>query len=439
MGFPPIGPPPGPPIDPMTGQPMMGPPPPMMGPPPPMGPPMGPPPGMPMDPAMMGGPPPPPEPPAPQDPYQLLLDLLRQLVEVQGEDVAQSLLLQLPKEVLDDLLTVVLDNPEDDAFLMALMPEPEKPQYPKWFTIPKKPSKAEVEELCQSDHTEWQAVRDRMTRDLKFLHQEAAAVSDDFDPDYDREYLSPAMSDEVRAIAAMVGSIDPAYEVPWYKPDLEDATQKVEDALYCWDHEAEDQYMRAGNGSYRHDVSMYLLSTGYVCSRIAFDPYSPQNPFVEVLLNPATVVATWDTRGLLRVTRKYTDTVANVLSDFDFDGKLRKKVLKATRSRAVNTNEETEPYRLTDTVEVSCYYDRWWYSVYMDDIDIIPVTKHELGFVPFIIQGSGSGEPSAISDLATNHVAPGRGLSNSRARLVYKHQSHFGHRYKSHAQKEEIF
>ena len=430
MGPQPMGPPMmGPPIPPGMGGPPMGPP--MMGPPPPPG--MG-------DPMMMGGPPPPPpEPEPPVDPYKLAIDMLKAVAEIHGPDMASGLLMSMPSEMVNDLMQVSIENPDDFAFLESLMPRQQGPVYPKWFAVPKKPSKVEVEEIAESDHIEWTEIRDRMVRDLQFLHQESAAVKDDFDQDYDKEYLSTAMSDEVRAIAAMVGSIEPRYEVPWYKPDLEDATQQAEDALYCWDRAAEHQYMSAGNGPYRLDVATYMLATGYVCSRIAFDAVNPENPFMEVLLNPATVVPTWDSRGLMRVTRKYVDSVANVLADFDMDGKLRNKILKAPRGGKARSNDSgNEPYRLTDQVQVTCYYDRWWYSVTMDDVEIIKVSPHKLGFVPFVIQGSGAGEPAAITQVTTNHVPGSRGLTNTRNRLKYKHQSHFGFRYKSHAQKEEM-
>jgi len=398
----------------------------------------------PPDPSMMGPPMPPdmgmggapaPTLPEPVDPYRLILDLLHAVAEAQGKDVASALLASLPAETISDLMDVTVDQPEDAAFIEALLPIAEGPVYPRWFTPPVKPTKTQVEEIVESDHQEWVPVRERIDRDLTFLHQERAAVRDGFDPDYDKEYLSPAMSDEVRAIAAMVGSIEPTYEVPWYKPDLEDATQQIEDTLYCWDQHAVSAHARAGNGSYGLDVATYLIGTGYVCSRLAFDIYNPENPFVEVLLNPVTCVPTWDGRGLMRVTRRYVDTVASVLTDFDMDGKLRKKILKTKNTR---TGDDAEPYRLTDPVEVKTYHDRWWFSVTMDDVEIIPVTAHKLGFVPYVVQGTGSGEPSAITETATNATQRARGLTNSRGRLEYKHQSHFGFRHKVHAQKEEI-
>ena len=412
-----------------------------------MGPPM-PPPGMaagdPMgmaggDPMAAGGMPgmEPPKPPEPVDPYRMVLDLLKAVAESHGKDVASALLASLPAEVIGDLLQISDSNPEDAALLEALLPQEQGPVYPKWFVTPRKPKPAEIEEIAESDHIEWQVVRDRIKRDLEFLHQERTAVRDDFDEDYDHEFLDTGMSDEVRAIAAMIGSIEPSYEVPWYKPDVEDATQQVEDALYCWDAEAQAQYQAAGNGPYAHEVAMYLLTTGYVMSRVAFDINNPQNPFMEVLLSPATCVPTFDDRGLLRVTRKYVDTVANVIADFDMDGKLRNKILK-TKKKSEN-KDDSEVYRLTDHVQVTTYHDRWWYSITADDIEVVKPTAHKLGFVPYIVQGTGSGEPNAITELTTRgDVARGRGLTNSRSRLEYKHQSHFGFRYKSHAQKEEI-
>lgn len=90
----------------------------------------------------MGPPPaPPPEPEPPVDPYKTVMELLRAVAESQGKDVAASLLMSLPKDVVDDLLQVAVDVPEDAEFLEALIPRKEGPVYPKWFVTPKKPTK----------------------------------------------------------------------------------------------------------------------------------------------------------------------------------------------------------------------------------------------------------------------------------------------------------
>lgn len=404
------------------------------------GPPMGPE-GM-MGPPGGGGPPmlpgmapePPPEPP--KNPFAELLAILRMVVEQQGEEMASELLHLLPPETLSVLINAVDADPEDMAFIESLLPDDPNPVYPAWFKIPPKPTVEEAKELVTRDAAEWDPVRQRIDEDLRLYNQEIMAVDDSFDKDEDKPFLSPAMSDEARTIAALLGGIAPMYQVPWTDPKLEDATQQCEDALYYWDQVHHLNHLERGNNPYQTDVATSLVTTGYAMAAIMFDPTNPDDPFPEFLVSPATTVPTWDAKGLARVTRRYLSTVREVIGEWGGADpkKLEKKLLAAYKP---SKTSERELYRLDDQGVVQVYQDRWWTAVYFDDEVVLPPTAHRYGFCPYVIQGSGAGESMAITHILSDDQAATRGVTNARLRIDKKHPSYFYFRKRFHAQKEQ--
>lgn len=417
---------------------------------PPQGaPPMGaPPPG---DPSMMGAPgmmPPPPGPPpnpVPENPFTGIVAMLRGVAENQGIEAAQEIYNFLPPSILEGIKKGVQNDYDALEFIESLEPKAKQPVYPVWFQPPPKPKATDVTQLALEDEMEWRFTRDRMQEDLNLLNTEQWAVPDDFDKKEDKPFKSSSMSDEARAVAAMLGSITPNYEVPYSKLENEMAAQHAENALYYWDDQQDEVALNTNAGDYGMAAASYLLYTGYVASRIRFNPEDPENPFQEQFINPATIAPVWDDRGLLRVTRRYVDTVANVIADFeDAKGSVRRKLLNKSKSRSDSSpyssggNSGNKINRMTDRIFVTVYHDRWWTCVIADDIEIVPVTPHYYGFVPYCIQGSGNGEPTAITSLTDAHAPGSKGVSSARERWEKKNLSWFGFRKQFHAQFEEI-
>ena len=419
-------------------------------------PPTGAPPGMPMDPAAaMGGMPPPPMggdpgmgmgaamgPPDPtmQNPFHGVLMMLRQMAETDGIEAAQQVYNFLPPSVMQGLRKGVQDNYDDLMFLEELEPKAKQPVYPVWFIPPPKPKKEDVTQLAFEDEMEWRKTRQRMEEDLNRLNGEIMAVPDGYDEKEDKPFTSSAMSDEARAVVAMLGAITPNYEVPFTKLENEQSAQMAENALYYWDDIADEWALNTNNGDYGLAVAGYLVYTGYVASRLRFNHEDVENPFQEQLINPATIAPVWDDRGLLRVTRRYVDTVANVIADFeDAKGSVKKKLLNRKKNKSDSGNNNGASInRMTDRIMVTVYHDRWWTCVIADDIDIVPVTPHYYGFVPYCVQGSGNGEPTAITSVTDQHAPGSKGVANARERWEKKNNSWFGFRWRYHDQYEEV-
>lgn len=394
-----------------------------------------PPPGMGGDP-MMGAPQQPPVPVIPENPFQNVVDMLQQAELMQGHDAAELLWNLMPPSLHDSVRDAFASDQQVLFFLDSLEPKPKEPIYPAWFRPPPKPSPELVTELATQDEMEWRLTRQRIKEDLDLLYWERSEVPEGFDPKKDKRYVSSAMSDEARAVAAMLGTIEPDYEVPYVKPEKEEWTQQVENALYYWDQCANQASLASNAGDFRMAAASYLLYTGYVALRISWDPTNKTNPFMERFINPATIAPVWDGRGLLRVTRRYIDSIANIISDFeDAKGSVERRLL----SRHTTRKGEDVIRSMTDRVMVTIYHDRYWTGVIADDIDIVPVQQHGYGgFVPYIVRGSGVGEPSGITELTDYHTPGTKGVVNARERWEKKNGSWMMFRKIPHAQFEEI-
>lgn len=412
--------------------------------PPTFGPPQMPPPDMGMggmDP-MMGGmaPPPPPEPVIPENPFQNVFDMLQQAEQLEGHDTAELLWNLMPPTIQDGLRQSLASDQQAIFFLDSLEPKPKEPIYPAWFSPPPKPSPELITEIASQDEQEWRLTRQRIKEDLEKLYLESSEVPPWFDKNKHRRYVSSAMSDEARAVAAMLGTIEPDYEVPYVRPEKEEWTQQVENALYYWDQCANHDALASNTGDFRMAAAAYLVYTGYVALRISWDPTNKKNPFLERFINPATIAPVWDGRGLMRVTRRYIDSVANVISDFeDAKGSVERRLLNRHTVKTGKNRTEDVIRQMTDRIMVTIYHDRYWTAVIADDIDVVPVTPHGYGgFVPYVVRGSGLGEPTGITELTDYHTPGVKGVVNARERWEYKNCSWFTFRKAIHAQTEEV-
>jgi hypothetical protein len=415
---------------------------------------MGPPaPGGPMGPGPVQPPGPPPIPEI-IDPIGDFWALLKQVIDEQGEEAASQVLQVMDDQMIERIRTGLSRNPEWLLEFDALLDLEHTVEYPKWFKPPPKPTEGEMLTLIGDDEGMWSRTRDRIYGDLRIYHQEHRAVFNDFNikENEDRAYLSTTASDEARAVIAMIGSIDPNYEIPWMDPVHEDDTQLLENALYHWDRQSHQEYTNAGNGEYKMDVAHYLVITGYVVSQQYLNLDGDEPLFCERLLSPENTFPSWDDHGLRRLTRNYYDTIANVIADFsDYGSDIKKKLLKRSKVvyNADKKRDESVEYQLEDRVSVKVYCDRWWFAVLVDDELIVGPVAHRYGFVPYVVRGSGVGEPAGIVSPPNQHIelpAAGPGWpappqSNAAAgneRQHYKNVSWFHFRRNLNEYKEQV-
>jgi hypothetical protein len=396
---------------------------------PPMG---GPPPGMPMPPPEVD-----PTQMLPPDPAIQVLQMLNAVVETEGEQAASEKLLTLPPAVMDALWQLAANAPDLADLLDRLMPTtPEPVQYPRNFIVPPKPDAATILMLAGQDEQFYQDYREEVRVNLGIYNApatgEAKGVFRNFDPAKEEAFISGSLTHEVNTIKNQIAAARLTFQIPYADPALENDTQKVEDALYAWEAEEARRYQVAGNNPIRHDEAFYLLVCGMVAWRTGLKPDDPDHPFDDALLSPLTVFPVWDERGLCRVTRKYSDTVAAVLSCYgDADGKARKRIMQATNGNVLKSTGEKRFYSIDDRVLCTTYTDRWWYAVYLDGIEVIPPTPHRYGYVPYVIAKSAIGEPMALEDVHYKGMTTAGTSMGQQLRMKYKFVSHFQFRKKS--------
>lgn len=403
-----------------------------------------------MDPQMMG---PPPLPEGPPDPIGDFWALLQLMIQEQGEEAASAVLSVIPKDMIERIRTGLSLNPDWLIAFDNLIDLDHTVVYPNWFTPPPKPTEAEMLEQIGMDEAFWQKTRDRIYSDLVLYHQQRRTVFSDFNirDNQDRAYLSTTASDEARAVIAMIGTIDPMYEVPWMDPVKEDDAQLLENALYHWDRQSMQEYTNAGNGEYKMDAATYLVVTGYVISQQYLNLSGDEPLFCERLLSPETTYPSWDDHGTRQVTRSYADTIANVIADFgSYERNLKSRLLKRTKA-VYNTETKKDDYvryQITDRVNVKTFCDRWWFAVFVDDDLVLGPVAHKYGFVPYVVRGSGVGEPQGISSALVSDLelppagpgwpAPPQQTTSGNERQHLKNVSWFHFRQNLNEYKEQV-
>lgn len=388
------------PIDPVTGMPLVGPP--VMGAAPPMAPPaMGPAMPPPID-ISTGAPVEEPEPPMP-DPLELMVEVLMSGspadVEALIETMDDASQVQLRRLVEDEIEP---RDPQRAKMLLAYLPEPSSgARLPKWWENtygkdghPPRPQSDEVIQTAKDDAEAWREVIDDDHNVMKFVlnRPDSHYHFKTFNAEKDAQYKSSALTDEMALVVNKVSATSFTYEVTTTDPALKEAVQQTEDFLYYADRQTKAMWADDGNGDYDRELAWSLVTRGRIVELVQPDFEDDCKFLDERIFDPSTTFPVWEgKRGLQRVTRIYEDTLANALGDYDLDGKLRKKVIGA---KIVGTNEV---YQLKSRVKVTCYWDRWWYMVLINDIEAL-CAEHKYGRVPFVVTGSYIGIPKWAND-----------------------------------------
>ena len=396
---------------------------------PPGMPPGGPPPGM--------GAPPPAQPPLEPDQLTMFLGTIDQLVESKGKDEVRDMLSALSPDILDELYRLIDTDVRAAIVLGDLLDPPERePMYPGWYVEPPKPTETEIKDAAALDQGIWQDIADEMRDDLLWYNGEHPNTFKDFDRKKEDYFYSSAIRDDSDAKIAILGNAPIMFEITYTEQEFEEPTQKAENALYYWQQCWASQYAAANAGrSLRHDVEWYREVMGWIFVEVSLD-LDGGRVFQFKLHDPTTCVPTFDEHGLARMTRVYADTVAGVIASYDDkDGNVRKAMM---RKLVVSEGGKVRPPNLTEGVTVTLYLDRAWRAVYVNDIEIIPPTKHGYGVCPVIVGGSGLSEPMSLSAAGALSSGIDPLTGDSTFRLRYKNPSGFRHRKRQHAQEEAV-
>jgi len=410
------------PIDPITGLPL-----PVAGP-TPMAPPLaGPPPMMP--PPMMAPPVDiqtgqPTEEPPPPDPLEIMVEILMSGSAKDLEDLFATMeepeQLQL-RRVIEDAI-----EPRDPArakLLLDYLPEPESgARLPRWWKNtygedghPPRPKSAEVIQTARDDADAWKEViaDDHAVMDVILNRPNSHYHFKTFNKEKDAQYKSSALVDEIQLVVNKLSATSFTYEVTTTDPALKEAVQQTEDFLYFADKQTRVAWADDGNGNYDRELAWSIVNRGRIVELVQPDFEDDCRFLDERIFDPSTTFPVWaGKRGLERVTRIYEDTLANALGDYDLDGKLRKTVI----GKSVNGTKEV--YKLQTRVKVTCYWDRWWYMVLLDDVEAICV-EHKYGRCPFVVTGSEIGVPKWANDTANDPDFTGTSTIDSLMKYRY--------------------
>lgn len=311
---------------------------------------MGMPPDMPMpdpmamgiDPAMMGM-----LPPEPQIPDPSMMD------PNFGQDVSMY---------YDDNDTVVHDPDE----------KPKKPKRPK-------PDMDEVREKSDQIVDFWAARDTRMKEDWDLYKMSKTVLGDGEIVIKNTPYVTVE-----KAANILASQIPQISVIPPSNAEANEA-QKVEDFLR-WSMDKWNKRWRRSQlqGSMRHAMAHYLCLRGWVAARLQYEGEEEENnykhhPIHVKLFDPLQVYPALGDNGLRYVAHRYWTTYGELSEEWEEAAELYEE-----------ENQE-------DHVEVTVYYDDWYFAVYAGEDDIIDVTEHEYGFVPWVIV-TGNGSPIRATD-----------------------------------------
>jgi hypothetical protein len=180
----------------------------------------------------------------------------------------------------------------------------------------------------------------------------------------------------VHKVADIVGSQMPAIQVVPTTNRLRDQAQLIEDFLrYCWDVWDEAHMNNQLQNTLRHTMSLLLGLRGWLSLRISYQPNEDDPSELPLRLESVDPRTVYPMLGMKWVARRYHQTVAEILDEFEEARKL------------FDENQD-----LTEMKLVESYYDDWWHCIFVDGKMLKAPTAHEYGFVPWIIR-TGIGSP----------------------------------------------
>jgi hypothetical protein len=252
-----------------------------------------------------------------------------------------------------------------------------------------KPSKTGLKQAIELDTMRYQARIERMARDVALYRQASSGKPSDFREGRDKAVSSAALSTLVNRMKAILSNSKISYKAPWKTTDESKSSQIIED--YC--QQMRRMFERQYGENLQQDEFFYQLLHGSLVYRVLPDVEDSRFPYNVSLIDPATCFPTWGSgkKGMVRMVRKYNATVAEVITDYSLTQSEQKKLAKDLGYDQFDMAGEF----WTLEREVTEYWDSWWRYVDFGDTEIMPLTAHEYGRVPFIYM-SPVGEPRGM-------------------------------------------
>jgi hypothetical protein len=325
----------------------------------------------------------------------------------------------------------------DMAAMRDLMEQtaPPQPVYPKWFTPPKRPDAKALDGHAIRLFDEYSVWRAAIRHDLEMLRMRQAGVFRNDILAVKNEVMeqvkSTGLVDEYNLAVSWLSGLRSRIDKDPGADELKVLTRKVKLAAQ-WLDKAEAVCHTDKLEMERSVLEpKVLLAYGTIVKRRVLDrqaePY--YSPFFVDYIDPAQVIPVRDARGIKAVFRVYSAKVREIADAYgDFTPSQREMLKKKYGN---DLSDETE---LTQIVE---YWDRWYRSVTCHGAEILPVTEHRYGEVPYTIGYGPLGEP-LFTTLPEETGAASMSRETFRDNLPYKSVSYVRFRKESHILHEAI-
>lgn len=336
-----------------------------------------------------------------------------------------------------------------DPFLDQVMGMPDVlPLYPNKDAARNKtpkPSKSFIKTVIEMDPVLYQDTLETMSLNLSMYRQHTSGKPIGLHPTREKAVHMADISNLVNKLANMFSGTKVIAEAPYDTTDEEKASQRVENAYYYIRKKMKQEYARQTGGNLQRDEYFYLLLHGRYVYRTLPDVSDPEFPYNIALIDPATCFPTYSSgkNGMLRMVRKYRSTVGSVVTAYsDVDPDLQMKL--ATKLGYQNYTDYAT--YMNDEHDVVEYWDRWWRYVEFAGQEVLPVTAHEYGFVPFTYVMA-VGEPWGMQTPNGGYIGDykdpdsflnGPYIRNSRSDLAEKGVSVFHYLRSTHRLKEAL-
>lgn len=274
------------------------------------------------------------------------------------------------------------------------MPEPEPlddlaPVYSSWLykrdpktglktlSPPKEPSAAYCQSAVASDERRHGHLIERFRHDLRTYALMDESMFEDLNPGDIELYTSAEPAFQIDKLANMIHAIPHVIQFPYKNPEEMEDAQTLENFAYHFLETADQHHRLAGNATLKWDMTFSRGVYGRIVTRILPDDSDPDFPWDVRLYDPATVFPVFGTkRGISRVTCVYTETLDKIVQSYGDNSAVLKELM------GKHTDEDGK-IQLDRVGTVREYWDVWWKWVEWDGIEVLPVTAHELGRVPF--------------------------------------------------------
>lgn len=262
-----------------------------------------------------------------------------------------------------------------------------KPIYPRWAydrvtqEVKKepKPSRAYMDAAVTDDQLRHSALVNRFAEDLRTYRMMDRTIFEDLKRDDLEMFVSASPAIQVHKIANMVSNIEHVVQFAYRTEKESESAQRLENAAYHILEQADLHHRMGGNASLKWEWVFSHLVYGRIVTRVLPDSSDPDFPWDIRSFDPSQCFPTYGgKKGLIRMSLVYNESVDRILQMYGDDPDVNKKVLKKY------TDKESDKLDLNHVGEVRECWTPWHRWLEFDGEDILPVTEHGIGRVPFV-------------------------------------------------------